>query len=72
VSETTNGYQIIENIVQRIAAQFENSHSDLDLSFSYGIVMVQSSLEQSLEEADRLMYGMKQVRREKTKANTSP
>jgi diguanylate cyclase (GGDEF)-like protein len=68
--ETSNSYQIVENIVQRISVQFGNVHPDLDLSFSYGIVMVQSPFERCLEEADRLMYNMKQVHRRKTTEKT--
>lgn len=70
--ETSNSYQMVENILQRVSDQFDGSHPGLDLSFSYGIVMVQASLEHSLEEADRRMYAMKEIHHNRASADFIP
>jgi diguanylate cyclase (GGDEF)-like protein len=70
--ETSNSYQMVENILQRVSDQFDGSHPGLDLSFSYGIVMMQASLEHSLEEADRRMYAMKEIHHNRASADFVP
>jgi diguanylate cyclase (GGDEF)-like protein len=61
IPQNSSGYKTVENIIQRIKTQFAAAYPDLNLSFSYGIRPVQSSFEQSVVEADRLMYAMKEV-----------
>ncbi|MCE1253543.1 MAG: GGDEF domain-containing protein [Anaerolineae bacterium] len=59
ISHVQNGYQIVEQLINRIAEQYARAHPDLLLKFSYGIVEVGDSFEKSLAEADQRMYKMK-------------
>lgn len=54
-----NGYQTVENIIQRILFQYSSSVPDIELTFSFGIAEIRNSFEESMKEADTRMYAMK-------------
>jgi diguanylate cyclase (GGDEF)-like protein len=63
IPKTINGFHLVESIIERIAVQYGLFHKELNLTFSYGITIVDNSFEKSLEDADNRMYHMKQARR---------
>jgi diguanylate cyclase len=61
IPKTINGFHLVESIIQRIASQYSDFHPELNLTFSFGITMIDTNFEKSLEEADIRMYHMKQA-----------
>ncbi|MCE1252242.1 MAG: GGDEF domain-containing protein [Anaerolineae bacterium] len=72
ISQNESGYQIVDNIIQRIKLQFSEADHNLNLSFSYGIQTLQDSFEQSIREADRLMYAMKETHKKEFAGKSEP
>jgi diguanylate cyclase (GGDEF)-like protein len=56
-----------ERVADRIRKEFEDSTADDRLSVSYGIEKIAQSIDSDLTKADRLMYVMKQAKRERRK-----
>lgn len=54
------GYEEVERILGRIQTQYANMYPEMDLSFSYGIEIVEDTFEKSLDLADKRMYQMKE------------
>jgi diguanylate cyclase (GGDEF)-like protein len=63
IPKNEEGFKMVEGIIFRIAEQYAVSFPNLSLSFSYGIKMISGSFETCLNEADQLMYKMKEERR---------
>jgi diguanylate cyclase (GGDEF)-like protein len=54
------GYEEVERILERIQTQYANTNPEMNLSFSYGIEIVEDTFEKSLDLADKRMYQMKE------------
>jgi diguanylate cyclase len=61
IPHTQAGYQEVESILQRITQQSTVLHPDINVGISYGIAVLDGSLEHSLDTADRRMYVMKET-----------
>jgi diguanylate cyclase len=63
VAKTEAGREEVKRILNRIQAQYALPYPELNLKFSFGIEMVNGSVEQTLERADLNMYQMKKFKR---------
>jgi len=57
--QSQDSYQDVVNILARIQQQYFNSYPRLNITFSYGIAMMQPSFNETLEQARYRMNEMK-------------
>jgi diguanylate cyclase len=62
VAKNQTGYEEVEKIIQRIQHQYAQVQPEMSLKFSYGIEVVNGTLDETLERADWNMYQMKKLK----------